>query len=174
MDTDTDLLFLSEEIVANFNPYQEGEYLVIQSYPYRKSLRVNKRSFDYDEARKYCELENLAHDDTSFALRVVHEKKLHLVDFSGCLCSLSLQQDWKIAPEYLAAGCNENTDGEILICSCSYPYFWSLATCTNIGEVVEYWQPITCLIDDHGREIDSCPNCHIPLLDDDPEDDFDD
>lgn len=168
MDTATDFLFLNEESVLKINPYQDGEYLVIQNACCKKGLLVHHRTFNYQQAIVSRHLENLAYDYATFALRIFHEQKLWIVDDLGQPCKISGQQDWKVAQEYLEADRDENMPGEIVACFCSYIYFWSLATCTNNnGEVVEYWQPITCLIEDRGREIDSCPNCQSALIDND-------
>ncbi|MBD6621286.1 hypothetical protein FNW02_37780 [Komarekiella sp. 'clone 1'] len=83
MDTLKDFLFFNANIATEFNPFYEREYLVIQTYPREKSLRVNKRSFDYKSAKSYESIENLAHDYTCFGLRIFHNSKLWTVDFEG-------------------------------------------------------------------------------------------
>ncbi|WP_138504489.1 hypothetical protein [Nostoc sp. PA-18-2419] len=179
MDTPTDFLFLNENFTANFNPFCEGEYLVIQAYPCEKRLIVDKRSFNYKEARDYCSIQNLSHDYTSYSLRIFHNQKLWEVDFMGEPWEVSKEQDWKIAEEYLKAHHDKNTDGEIVVCRCSYPFFSSLRTFINRhGEADEYWQPVTCLTESQGLEIENCPNCNYALIeldenkDDDDYDDF--
>ncbi|MCC5639798.1 hypothetical protein LC593_29030 [Nostoc sp. CHAB 5844] len=175
MDTAADLLFLNEEIALRINPFSEGEYLVIQTYPQEKSLKVSKRSFDYNDAKQYCELESLGHDYATFELRMIRDNKLWTVNDLGYPRTLSQQQDWKISPEYLEAIDDNDNNGEIIVCFCSYPYFHGVTTQTSRnGEAVEYWHCVTCLADDHRREIHSCPNCHISLVDelDDDSDDF--
>lgn len=165
MDTQQDFLFLNERIATKDNPFYENEYLIIQTYPPEKKLIVEHRSFDYQQVTSSCELENLAHDYTSFGLRIFHDGKLWNVDRQGLPQSISKQQDWKIAQEYQIASHDDNIDGEIIICDCSYPYFSSLACRTNnSGEGIEFWQPITCLVEDNGREVENCPNCNILLV----------
>lgn len=175
MDTTADLLFLTEEVALRINPFSEGEYLVIQTHPQEKSLKVSKRSFDYEEATKYCELENLGHDYATFELRIIRDNKLWTVNNSGYPRTISQQQDWKVSPEYFEAIHNHNNHGEIIVCFCSYLYFHGvIAQTSGSGEVVECWHSVTCLVNDHGREIHSCPNCGISLIDelDDDSDDF--
>ncbi|NJO62401.1 MAG: hypothetical protein HC836_30500 [Richelia sp. RM2_1_2] len=158
-----------------YHPYQQGEYLVICTYPRGKSLRCEYRSFDYHTARSKRDLENLAHDYSSFGLRIFHQGKLYHVTDSGKPGKISKQQDWKIHPDYKAAHYDRNTDGEIEICECSYPYFWALVLYLNLdNEASEKWQPVTCLVDDSDREIDNCPNCGSRLIEDDVEEDYDD
>ncbi|AFY45738.1 hypothetical protein [Nostoc sp. PCC 7107] len=166
MDTAADLLFLNEEVALRINSFSEGEYLVIQTYPQEKSLKVSKRSFDYNDAKQYCELEGLSHDYATFELRIIRDNKLWTVNNLGYPRTISQQQDWKVSPEYFEAIKDNDNYGEIIVCFCSYPYFH--------GEAVECWHSVTCLVDDHGREIHSCPNCHISLVDelDDNSDDF--
>ncbi|BBD70758.1 hypothetical protein NIES4072_71240 [Nostoc commune NIES-4072] len=161
MDTSTDFLFLNERISTNFNPFYEGEYLVIQTYPREIGLRVSKRDFDYQSAKNYCEVENLAHDYTSFGVRVFHEQKLWDIDFCGHPSNISKQQDWKISPEYLSAHSDSETNEEIIVCSCSYPRFEEFAN--------DFWKLTTCLVDDKGRDVEYCPNCNAKLM---PEEDW--
>ncbi|BAZ18795.1 hypothetical protein NIES4071_106800 (plasmid) [Calothrix sp. NIES-4071] len=48
--------------------------------------------------------------------------------------------------------------------------FWNYGTRINSdGEADQRWRPITCLVDDHGRDIDSCPNCGTALIEQDDE-----
>ncbi|BAY67103.1 hypothetical protein NIES22_72660 (plasmid) [Calothrix brevissima NIES-22] len=176
MDTITDFLFLNENLATNFNPFYEDEYLVIQTYPPEKRLIIDKRSFNHKEARNYCDIQNLAHDYTSYSLRIFHNQKLWEVNFMGEPLEVSQQQDWKIHEDYFQAERDENFDCEIVLCRCSYPYFSSLRTFSNnYGEGDEYWQPVTCLVEDNGRDIDNCPNCNCALIKlDENEDEEDD
>lgn len=181
MDTPQYFAFLNKNLAVSYNLYQEGEYLVIQTFPREMRLRVTFRSFDYQKAFSNCELENLAHDYSSFALRVFHQGKLYRVLPDGTPGEISQQQDWKIQPSYLKAHYNRDTDGEvvayndgevicgeIVVCRCSYPYFSALVASTNRNnEPDEYWQPITCLVEDNGQNINACPNCGITLIEDD-------
>jgi hypothetical protein len=175
MDTATDFYFLNEEVAFRINPFSEGEYLVIQTHPRTQGLKVSKRSFNYDDAKRYCEFEKLSHDYATFELRIFHDGNLWTVNALGNRGRISLQQDWKIAPEYVAAIHNNDNNGEIIVCFCSYPYFYEM-TCqiSGNGEVVECCRCVTCLVDDRKREIDFCPNCEISLTDelDDSADDF--
>jgi hypothetical protein len=170
MDTERDFLFLNERTAKEFNSFHEREYLVIQTYPVGRSLRVEHRSFDYRAAKSSCELENMAHDYTSFGLRIFYNSKLWTVDFEGNPHSLSEQQDWKIAHKYFQLCKTENTEYKIVICQCSYPYFSALWS----GEYSSQLQLKTCLVDDHSREIDHCPNCDCALTEDEDEDEDDD
>ncbi|RCJ41996.1 hypothetical protein A6770_35505 [Nostoc minutum NIES-26] len=175
MDTGQDFLFCNERIATKYNPFYENEYLIIQTYPREKRLIVEHRSFDYQQATSSCELKNLAHDYSSFGLRVFHDGKLWNVDWQGLPQSISKQQDWKITEEYQIASYDDNIDGEIIICDCSYPYFSSLVAHNTSGEAIEFWQPLTCLLEDNGREIERCPNCNISLvrIDESEDEDFD-
>ncbi|MBD2302861.1 hypothetical protein [Nostoc sp. FACHB-190] len=157
MDTAADLLFLNEEVALRINPFSEGEYLVIQTHPQEKNLKVSKRSFDYEEAKKYCELENLGHDYATFELRIIRDNKLWTVNNLGYPRTISQQQDWKVSLEYLEAIHDNDNHGEIIVCFCSYPYFHGVTAQTSSNCV-------TCLVDDHGREIHSCPNCQVASL----------
>ncbi|NDJ26290.1 hypothetical protein GS682_32995 [Nostoc sp. B(2019)] len=176
MDTERDFLFCNERIATDFNPFCEGEYLVIQTYPYEKNLRVSKRSFNYQTANSSCEIENLAHDCSSFGLRIFHDSKLWTVDFEGNPQSLSKQQNWKIAEKYFQSCCTNNVECEVNVCQCSYPYFSTLRVdISNTGEYGSHLRLETCLVDDNSREIDHCPNCNCALIVefDEDEDDVD-
>jgi hypothetical protein len=184
MDTPQDFAFLNENVALSYNPYQEAEYLIIQTYPLSKELRVIKRTFDYAQAKSWCDLENLAHDYSSFGLRIYHSSKLWTITSVGRPGCISEEQDWKIQSSYLEARYNRDADGEvvayndgevicgeIVVCWCSYPYFSALVASTNRNnEPDEYWQPITCLIEDNGRDIDACPNCGCSLIEEDDDD----
>ncbi len=175
MDTPTDFLFLREDIAMRHNPFYEGEYLVIQTSPRRIKLHVEYRTYDYSKAVSRCELENLAHDYSSFAVRVFHEGKLWRFNINGHPTKPSEQQNWDIHPDYLAVHYDRNSDGEIVVHECSYPYFSSLKSLINRhGEAAEHWQPLTCLQEDEGREINACPNCGYSLVDDEDEDEDED
>jgi hypothetical protein len=186
MDIPQDFKFLLESVAQNYNPYYENEYLIIQTYPREISLKVVNRSFDYQQAKSWCDLENFAHDYSSFALRIFHQNKLYWVNSDGTPREISKQQDWKIDLRYLNAHYDQNSEeeivvysdgdvicGEIAVCQCSYPYFSALVATTNRNnEPDEYWQPITCLVDDFGEIINNCPNCGTRLVDDFEDDDY--
>lgn len=175
MDTPTDFLFLREDIADTYNPFYEGEYLVIITLPREMKLRVEYRSHDYHKAKSRCDIENMSHDYTSFAERIFHQGKLWRVNCNGEPVELSKQQDWHIHPDYLAAHRDRDSDGEIIVHDCSYPYFYSLKSKINRhGEAAQYWQPLTCLQEDSGREINACPNCGYQLIDVEDEDEDED
>lgn len=69
MNTSKDFKLLNEVVDQQYNSYQEGEYLVIKTYPKEKHLCCVYRSFNYNQARDKKDLENLAHDYSSFGLR---------------------------------------------------------------------------------------------------------
>ncbi len=176
MDTKRDFLFFNPRIATKYNPFYEGEYLVIQSYPHEHKLMVEHRTFDYKNAKSHCELENLAHDYTSFSIRIFHDDKLWEVNYKGEPQSISKQQNWRIAQEYLEAHYDPHTDAEMVVCQCSYPYFSSLTThISNSGESMTSWQALTCLVRDLGRDIQTCPNCNASLVraDESEDDNFD-
>ncbi|NJN13184.1 MAG: hypothetical protein HC815_36800 [Richelia sp. RM1_1_1] len=173
MDTPFDFNFLNQSVAEQHNPYQEGEYLVIKTYPREKHLCCVHRSFDYSIARNKTDLENLAHDYSSFGLRVLHQGKLYHVINSGKPGKISRQQDWKIDHSYLKAHYDQNTDSEIIVCDCSYPYFSDVVSYSSLRDSEALLQadrpspesqPVTCLVDDEGREIDNCPNCGGRLI----------
>lgn len=158
MDTTEDFQFLEESVAKKHNPkFCDREYLVIQTYPLGKTTRVVYRSYDYQEAERSCNLENLSHDYSSYTTRIYYDGKLWIPDnISGIPYKISEQQLWEIHPDYETTSVNN-----IQICGCSYPYFsWNL-------------QLTTCLKDNHGRHITLCPNCGSSLVyDDDDYDDF--
>lgn len=171
MDTPTDFLFLREEIADRYNPFYEREYLIIQTLPRVIKLRVEYRTHDYHKAKSRCDIENFSHDYTSFAERIFHQGKLWRVNGNGEPVELSKQQDWQIHLDYLTAHRDRNSDGEIVVHECSYPYFAALVARRNkYGEFVDATQPLTCLQEDKGREINTCPNCRYLLVDLEDED----
>ncbi|BAZ18792.1 hypothetical protein NIES4071_106770 (plasmid) [Calothrix sp. NIES-4071] len=170
MDTKEDFVFLLEHAVERFNPYQEGEYLVVQT---RSGWRLHPlhRGFDYRTAKSFCELENMGSDYNHYSVRIIQQGKLHYVDCDGAATKLSKEQDWKIHEDYYNARYVENSECDIEVCSCSYPVFWSYKTCFNSDkEAVEVWHPVTCLVNDNDREIENCPNCGARLIEEDEED----
>lgn len=160
MDTLTDFLFLEESIAKKYNPkFGDREYLVIQTYPLGKITRVVYRTYDYQEAERSCNLENLSHDYSSYTTRIYHDGKLWIPDnISGIPYKISEQQFWEIHPDYKVS----DLDGEIEICDCSYLYF--------VGRT----SILTCLKNDNGRSINICPNCGATLQEDEEDDDDDD
>jgi hypothetical protein len=167
MDTKEDFSFLLEHVAEKFNPYQEGEYLIIQT---RSGWRLHPlhRGFDYRAAKSFCDMENMGSDYSHYSVRIIHQGKLHRVDWDGAPTEPSKEQDWKIAEDYYNARYIERLDCEIEVCKCSYPVFWNYKSYTNsYGEGATKWRPITCLVEDHGREIDSCPNCGARLIEED-------
>lgn len=160
MDTPTDFSFLEESIAKKYNPkFGDREYLVIQTYPLGKITRVVYRTYDYQEAERSCNLENLSHDYSSYTTRIYYDGKLWIPgNISGIPYKISEQQLWEIHLDYKAS----DLDGEIEIHHCSYPYF---RFDNDNGELT------TCLKDDNGRDISVCPNCGEILIDDEDEDD---
>ncbi|MEH1926820.1 hypothetical protein [Nostoc sp.] len=160
MDTAEDFKFLEESIGTKYNPrFGDREYLVIQTYPLGKTTRVVYRTYDYQEAERLCNSENLSHDYSSYTTRIYHDGKLWIPgNISGIPYKVSEQQFWEIHSDYKAS----NLDGEIEIHHCSYPYF---RFDNDDGELT------TCLKNDNGRDITVCPNCGDNLTDDEEEDD---
>jgi hypothetical protein len=170
MDTPQDFQFLIESVAQKYNPYQEGEYLVIQTLPRQMRLRAIFRGFDYQKISTKCELENFSHDYSSFGLRIFHQGKLYRVLSDGTPGEVSKQQNWQIHPTYLEAYYDQNSDGEIILCNCSYPYFNCILDDNSDDEP----QPITCLIEDFGEIINNCPNCGVQLVEEDDDDEEED
>jgi hypothetical protein len=167
MDTPTDFSFLEESIAKKHNPkFGDREYLVIQTSPLGKTTRVVYRSYDYQEAERLCNLENLSHDYSSYTTRIYHDGKLWIPgNISGIPYKISEQQFWEIHSDYKA----RDLDGEIEIHHCSYPYFrFDNDDSGASGELT------TCLKNDNGRDITVCPNCGENLIDDEDNDDYDD
>ncbi|MCC5609729.1 hypothetical protein LC612_23870 [Nostoc sp. CHAB 5834] len=160
MDTLTDFSFLEESVAKKHNPkFGDREYLVIQTYPLGKTTRVVYRSYDYQEAERLCNLENLSHDYSSYTTRIYHDGKFWIPgNISGIPYKVSEQQFWEIHSDYKST----DIDGEIEICDCSYLYFVGRASI------------LTCLENDNGRSITVCPNCRATLQEDEEEDDCDD
>lgn len=146
--------------------FQEGEYLVIQTYPTSRKLKVTKRTFNYQEARSDCELENLAHDYSHYSLRMYREGKLWDLNSDGTPDELSEEQFWEVHPDYEQAAQDAHAAGDIEVHHCSYPYYAvpmiRISTCES---AVEYTGAITCLKNDYGREVIECPNCAGMLVD---------
>lgn len=169
MDTPEDFLFLDARVALEFNPYQEGEYLVLKYVVGEMHLRVVYRDFCYCTAQISYYKENLA---TPFKkdrfelniLRINLGGKLYCVNLEGAPSELSEQQDWKIHHDYRGAGYVENFRSGIKACVCTYPLFRSWKNYIHPNEDPDLlWDAATCLVDDHGREVDNCPNCHKKL-----------
>lgn len=101
MDTPNDFVFLNECVANRFNPFDEGEYLVIQTSPQQMKLNVEHRTNDYKKAISHCDLENMGHDYTSFAVRIFYQGKLWRVNDDGEPTKVSAQQNWSINENYL-------------------------------------------------------------------------
>jgi hypothetical protein len=171
MDTPADFIFLREDIADRFNPFYQGEYLVIQTVPSRMKLHVEYHTHDYGKANSRCDIENFANDYTSFGVRIFHQGKLWRVNCNGEPVELSKQQNWQIHPDYLTVHRDRSSDGEIVVHNCSYPYFSALVARRNkYEEFIDIAQPLTCLQDDTGREINACPNCGYSLVEEDDDD----
>ncbi len=162
MDTQADFIFLIERVADKFNPLQNGEYLVIQICAQSLRLHPLHRGFDYLAARSFCEFENLSSD---YSIRIVQQGKLHHVNASGLPTQQSKEQDWKIHEHYYNARFSPETDCDIEVCNCSYPVFWSdRSVIARDGETRQAWLPVTCLVEDFGREVNYCPNCNSTLV----------
>jgi hypothetical protein len=162
MDSKEDFTFLLEHKAEKFNPFQEGEYLVIQTRSKNLRLHALHRGFDYRKARSFCEMENMASDYNHYTERVVYQGKLHHVDDDGQATKLSSEQNWLIHEQFYNARFVENLDCQIEVCACSYPVFWSWEGVDSNAEP-RVWSATTCLVDDFGRKVTHCPNCHISL-----------
>jgi hypothetical protein len=164
MDNQSDFVFLMERVAQKHNPLQEGEYIVLQTRSKNLRLHPLHRGFDWRKAKSFCEFENMASDFNHYSERVVHQGKLHHINCDGVATKLSFEQDWKIGEDYYNARFAQDADCEIKVCDCSYPVFWSFrSVIARNGETRLDWLPITCLVEDFGREINYCPNCNISL-----------
>lgn len=165
MDNQEDFLFLQEHITERFNPLAEGEYIVIQTRTGSWRLHPLLRTFSYWQAENRCNMENMGADYSHYSVRIVQDGKLHRVDMNGYASQLSKEQDWQIQQEYWNARYIDKDDCEIETCPCSYPVFWSWRQVSGAGnQMVRDWRPVTCLVQDHEREVRHCPNCNAPLL----------
>lgn len=150
-----------------------GQYVVIQTHPLGRRIRYIYNTFNLTKARQRKELENLAHDYTCFGIRMYFCGKLYEIKLDGTRGILSLEQDWRIKQRYWDVHCIRSNDAAVIVCECSYPYFTGMVMNSNSG--LEPWsQPVTCLVEDHGREINQCPNCGRDLFCEDDEEEEDD
>lgn len=164
MDLAQDHKFLNESIANKFNPMNEGEFFVIQTLPATAKLYILHRGFDLKEATGEYELENFAHDYTSFGLRIFYEGKLWRVGHDGKPTYVSKQQQWIIHEDYLITDDCKYIDSEIKTHDCSYPYFsCTRSILSKCNGVMYCWETLTCLEEDHGRQILWCPNCSKSL-----------
>ncbi|MEM7557084.1 MAG: hypothetical protein AAF378_23940, partial [Cyanobacteria bacterium P01_A01_bin.84] len=164
-----------EKLLKEVHEKQGYEYLVIKTLPRSIDLYLEYVTNSFQEAQKKCDLENLAHDYSSFAVRVMYKGKLYRPDDYGYPSVISKQQDWSVHQKYLDAHYSQHQDCEIFVCNCSYPYFKSLiGYIDNENEWCEYLQPITCLISDSGRKIELCPNCNCRIPEYEDEEDEED
>lgn len=143
---------------------QDNEFVVVQTYPCVIPLIIVHRSHDYKKAHSAMLLENMSEDNKCFVMRIYFDKKFYLVTFSGKRGALAPEQNWEIEERYLEVAQREGNDAEILRCDCSYPYFTLLASESSSGTTWAESQPVTCLVEDNGREIDDCPNCGRELF----------
>jgi len=74
LDNPNEHYFLIPEVAAHYNPLQEGEFIACQTFPPPKRVwdgsclqvaSVVYRGFDYAEARKAAELEDMGRDCSS-------------------------------------------------------------------------------------------------------------
>jgi DNA-directed RNA polymerase subunit M/transcription elongation factor TFIIS len=169
----------SDEAVVNTQnngaDFAEGEYLVIQTYPRDKSLHYLLRTFNYQKACDRMLVENFGSDFAAFALRIASCGILYKVEANGTKGTISKEQDWKIEPSYLQANRDQDNEGQILVCNCSYPYYAPILIESSHHNDRTGCPPLTCLVGDHGRVIVDCPNCNDTLFweeeGDDEEDD---
>lgn len=158
---------MSKRIILN------GQYVVIQTHPLGRRINYICNTFSLTKARQRKELENLAHDYACFAVKMYFCGKLYEIEPDGARGILSLEQEWHIEPSYWDVHCIRTNDAAVLLCECSYPYFTGMVMNSNSG--FEPWsQPVTCLVEDHGREINQCPNCGRVLFGEDDEEEEDD
>lgn len=146
--------------------------MVIRTYPRDKGLRCVFKSFNYRKACDRMHLENLGSDFYAFALRMFFCGKLYKVEADGTRGAISRQQNWQIHSDYLEAHYDLNSEGELLICNCSYPYYSALIVYSSLADNRAASQPLTCLVNDNGREIIVCPNCGSRLLVEEEEEDY--
>jgi hypothetical protein len=168
MDSPDDFLFLLEQVADRHNPFYEGEYVVIQTSPRTRRLRHIFRSDDGVTAKNYGDLENLAHDYSSFALRRCQNGKLWHVDGAGEVTGLSTQQRWEWHSDFNTVPWHDEEDstpGDITIHGCSYPFLVTIGVDTD-PDPTERWQALSCVQGDAYRPLDYCPNCGYPLLPD--------
>ncbi|BDA76090.1 hypothetical protein CAL7716_102560 (plasmid) [Calothrix sp. PCC 7716] len=166
MDNPIDFQFLDEEFATAFNKV----YLIIRTHPVTATLYVAGTTNYKEKAISILESSNLGSDAYVFSLRIMQFGKLWNED-----SSISQQQDWQIHQEYRKASIDMTVDGEIIPCDCSYPLFSALGTCLNTeNEAIEYWYYVTCLEEDNGRQVETCPNCGKTLHDENDEDNEDD
>lgn len=144
--------------------YFEGEYLVTKSYPLGRTLVCIFRSFDLGKARDKVSIENMANDRQVFTLRIYSQSQLYEVEADGSKGTVSLQQDWKIEQSYLQSHYNRESDGKILVCECSFPYYAPVVIESSHRDDRAGSPPLTCLVSDNGREIINCPNCGCELF----------
>lgn len=161
MDNPSDLQYLNESFATPFNK----TYLVIRTYPITWRLYVVETTICKEKAMSAYESSNLGNESSYFSLRVLQFGKLW--NENG---TLSQEQDWQVHHDYKIASKDLSTDGEIITCDCSYPLFLALGTRLNAyNEPAEYWYYVTCLKDDNGRHIETCPNCGKVLQDEEDE-----
>ncbi|MBD2503944.1 hypothetical protein [Anabaena azotica] len=148
-----DFSFLNPEVALKLNPIEEGQYIVLQSYPLNKYPSYWYLTFNFFEAEEKCSAYNAVNEYSSCVVRLYHKGKLWVPSYAdGSPFKISEQQFWKLHPSYE----NQFSDlyGRIEICICSYLYF--------VGKTdIE-----TCLEDDFGRIITSCPNCELSFYED--------
>lgn len=148
------------------NNIQNREYVLIQTYPTPKKLQIVYRTFDFNQARDKFAIENLANDTRSFGIRICLNGTLYVVQpQTGEIKEESQFQDWKIHHFYQELDDIKDQYGDILICECSYPYFTDLMMeSTHSTKPFAGSIPVTCLENDHSREINDCPNCGTNLF----------
>lgn len=140
------------------------EYAVMQSYPLTNPLIFVITTHNYDKAHSTMQLENMSSDYKCFVLRIIDDGKLYKVAKGGEKGNIDLVQNWQIAEMYSEMSERDTNDAAILRCECSYPYYTSIAVESSTGRRWAEAMPVTCLVEDNGREITHCPNCGRELF----------
>jgi hypothetical protein len=92
LDNPDEYYFLIPEVAAHYNPLQEGEFIACQTFPPLKKAwdgsclqvaSVVYRGFDYAEAKKAAELEDLGRDCSSAGVCQVVGGELVKLGYDG-------------------------------------------------------------------------------------------
>lgn len=154
--------------------FLNGECVIFRTLPRTHEPYIEARTFNVQKALDKCSRLNLGADYEHFEVRVFFYNKFYKVNQNGSRGEVSLVQMWKVEQTYLNRHRDSNNWGGILVCKCSYPYFASEVAnpddglseerkALNNSDDYAVTQPVTCLEDDFGREIDYCPNCNSRL-----------
>ena len=102
--------------------YKEGEYLVLQTYPLERNLIIKYQTAHHLDARHHCELQNMRHDYSCYALRLCYQGWLWTVNHDGSPFHRAQEQFWPVHPPLEAAIHEGTEDGELEVHYCTYPY----------------------------------------------------